>query len=74
MLSSPFMLCTECKRHYPTELMIARICPLCGLRWRNHIHGLPEDTPFHGQIAAQLHAAALEFDRSREKKAKGRDA
>ena len=46
------------------------MCPICALRTRNEMHGLPPDTPFQGEMAQQMYEDFVEdleneyFDRS----------
>jgi hypothetical protein len=61
--------CRICERPFPPHLIQAMVtnkgtlesCPLCALKARNAVHGLPDDTPFHGPIAARMHKEASEF-------------
>ena len=70
--------CSICKRKFPeyliNYLMSGEIniwcCPICGLRLRNEMHGLPKDTPFHGEMAKQNYEVALEFLDKKKKKEK----
>jgi hypothetical protein len=58
-------LCPQCRRDYPSHLFIDDLCPICALRNRNEMQGLPPDTPFSGENARLLHESAAEFDRRR---------
>ena len=61
--------CAECKRKFPGQLINIMFtsdgnfwtCPLCALEIRNKMHGLPLDTPFHGEIANDMWHEAKEF-------------
>lgn len=61
------MVCLCCLRNFPEELLSVVVssegrdvmCPLCALKRRNEMHGLPPETPFQGQIAAAMHRQAL---------------
>lgn len=61
------MLCPECERDFPQELLHdlvtgkgrRKMCPLCGLRERNRMAGLPPDAPFQGGRAKEMYDAAL---------------
>ena len=60
------MKCSQCQRVFPQRLvalMVAAhdgvrhdeyLCPLCALKKRNAMHGLPEGTPFQGEIAQEM--------------------
>lgn len=65
---SAYQNCDTCKRHYPSELMVMKLCPLCTLRWRNHIQQLPEDTPYRGRMSSEMYAAAVAFDKKLKRK------
>jgi hypothetical protein len=43
-----------------------RLCPICALKERNALHGLPEDTPFQGPIARQMYEEALSYVKQKE--------
>ena len=54
------MKCAECDRDFPSEMLVPMfvdggytkpICALCALIIRNQAHGIPLDTPFHGEVA-----------------------
>jgi hypothetical protein len=66
--------CGGCDRRYPRGLLqdltvggvgsehreeVCRMCPLCALKIRNRLAGLPADTPFQGRLAKELHAKAV---------------
>jgi len=36
------------------------ICPICALKARNELLGLPEDKPFYGEFSRKLYETALE--------------
>lgn len=64
------MECDNCNLKYPDHLIapffsskenIKSCCPICALSIRNEMHGLPEDTPFSGEMASANHEEALEF-------------
>ena len=65
--------CPQCSRAFPAELITAMCvngdyvstCPLCALRITNELHGMPEGTPFRGEIAQEMHKQAVAFDKSR---------
>ena len=54
-------LCEQCTRLFPIELFAGPICPLCALENRNRTHGLPLDTPFHGDTANYMWEQATDF-------------
>ena len=65
------MKCNECKREFQDHLLAPLIvgdrqvnpcCPLCALRLRNKIHGLPADTPFQGEQAHAMWEEAKHAD------------
>ena len=70
-------LCAECKRTFPAMLiqpLVTNIaahprpmCPICALRLRNALAGLPADTPFTGTMAKRLHRLALDHIAGKEK-------
>lgn len=35
------------------------MCPICALKIRNYIHGLPLDTPFEGEVARAMYEEEL---------------
>ncbi len=59
--------CNICKYEFSAYLIQpmvtnkgrSEMCPLCALKNRNKACGFPEDTPFTGTIASQLHREAL---------------
>ena len=69
--------CRECKKDFPEHLIQPLhvsnhpdiedghylMCPLCALKIRNDIHGLPKDTPFTGTIAHQHWEEATKYAR-----------
>ncbi len=57
--------CPQCKQKYPGEIMMGGVCPICALKNRNETHGMPANTPFQGEIASDLHAQAVAFDKKR---------
>lgn len=69
------MKCKECNRGFPVHLInpmcingeYISVCPICALKIRNKIHGLPEDEPFTGTIANQLYEEAVEYLKSKWK-------
>lgn len=67
--------CGECGQAWPARLVHVMassdpavhgkaLDPICALRLRNALHGLPPGTPFGGEMAAQLHAEALRWARA----------
>ena len=58
--------CEQCKKKYPAHLFSTPVCPICALRNRNAIHGLPENEPFQGEIAASMYDEAIAFDEQRK--------
>lgn len=62
--------CQVCKRNFPDHLIqplitnkdpIEKICPLCALKEVNKRHGLPKNTPFHGDMAQSLWQEAKDY-------------
>lgn len=53
--------CKQCKKKYPDHLFANPLCPICNLKNRNATHGLPEGTPFQGEIASSLYDEAVAF-------------
>ena len=61
--------CGSCKRKFPDHLIQPMVtsegtfvqCPLCALEHRNLLHGMPMDTPFHGEMAAAMWEEAKAF-------------
>jgi hypothetical protein len=61
--------CPNCHNTFPARLLAPLItnegafelCPICALKVRNALHGLPEDTPFQGEIAQQMYEEALAY-------------
>jgi len=61
--------CSVCKKKFPAHLINyfmsshnnIWVCPICGLKLRNKIHGLPKDTPFHGEMAQEYYKEAKDF-------------
>jgi len=62
--------CSQCNRSFPEHLLqpmirsagnLYDVCPLCALKIRNKEHGLPEDTPFTGEIARMFWQAAKDY-------------
>lgn len=63
--------CENCDRKYPSYLLNEMaigddaglhyhlLCPLCALEIRNSMHGLPPETLFHAEQAADLHKRAV---------------
>ena len=68
--------CTECDKLFPAHLIQIFftldgerwVCPICALKLRNRMHGLPPDTPFHGERALALYNEALDYLAEREEK------
>lgn len=58
--------CNQCKNEFPAWLVNPLVasegnsycCPICALAIRNKMHGLPEDTPFHGETAQIMYEQA----------------
>lgn len=81
-------ICVKCEEEFPDEILSPMIggggpeglmCGVCALKERNEFHGLPEDTPFQGEIAQQFYEQALAIKERRKnagsissKKHKGR--
>jgi len=70
--------CPKCKKDFPEHLINPMyiacplddsgehlMCPLCALKVRNNLHGVPEDTPFRGTIANKHWEEATEYARKR---------
>ena len=63
------MKCQKCKRNYPDRLINngnfngewIDCCPICALKMRNEIHGLPPETPFNGEIAQGMYDEAVAY-------------
>jgi hypothetical protein len=36
-------------------------CPICALKQRNEMHGLPKSTPFHGETARDMYDEAIQY-------------
>jgi hypothetical protein len=61
--------CPSCHNTFPSRLFAPMVtsagtvvlCPICTLKVRNELHGLPEDTPFEGEIAQQIYEEALTY-------------
>jgi len=65
--------CDLCEREFPDELIRVmtifaegeatqtHCCPLCALDFRNKLHGLPEGTPFKGELAHELWLKAEDY-------------
>lgn len=61
--------CKNCKRKFPDYLItqmftsdgVFTMCPICALKKRNAMHGLPEDTPFHGEMANWMWEEAQKY-------------
>lgn len=59
--------CDGCFRKFTSYLInpmytkgkVEMLCPLCARAIRNAMHGLPENTPFGGEIANQYYQEAL---------------
>ena len=68
--------CEICHRRYPSEMIqpmvtsfgTSKMCPICALKVRNLLAGLPEDTPFHGEIAQRLYQEAVQYNLKRSQK------
>lgn len=68
-------ICRNCNRSFPDYLISPMsvdgtstlVCPICALKIRNKVQGLPEDTPFQGGVSqAMRYEEAVEFIRSEE--------
>jgi len=61
--------CKVCSHEFPDHLIQTGYlngealvaCPLCQLWARNALHGLPQGTPFNGEIAQSLVDEATEY-------------
>ncbi len=61
--------CTMCNISFPSHLInmlfvngkYIKSCPLCAQEIVNKTHGLPEGTPFRGEIAQDILEEAIEF-------------
>lgn len=62
-------ICSACDRQVPdgvTSNMCVNgeyvlLCPVCGLRLRNKLHGLPLETPFSGPMAQAMFLNTVDF-------------
>ena len=71
--------CSICKLKFPDHLVHDHVvsmggkssygssCPLCALKHRNEMLGLPPDEPFGGPKARELHAEALQYFKTKGK-------
>lgn len=69
--------CPECDKKFPSHLIqpmyivnvegiesgYHSICSLCALEITNNIHGMPEGTPFRGEMAQALYEETVEYAR-----------
>ena len=63
------MKCSNCKRNFPSELVqpmfidggYMSVCGVCALEIRNEAFGLPEGTPFGGEMAQEIYEETLEY-------------
>ncbi len=69
--------CRECYQDFPEHLLQPMyisehsdikagyylMCPLCALKVRNNLAGIPEDTPFKGTVANEYWEEATEYAR-----------
>ena len=67
------MKCLECNHDFPKHLILAwevgknegfayrRMCPICGLKFRNQNQGFPPGTPFRGPKAQAMLEEARQF-------------
>jgi hypothetical protein len=61
--------CPNCHNTFPSRLFApmmtsagaVTLCPICALEVRNELHGLPEDTPFQGEVARAMYEEALTY-------------
>lgn len=61
--------CKICKIDFPLALIAQSVstegtyasCPVCALKHRNSVHGLPISTPFQGPQAAAMYELAVKF-------------
>jgi len=59
--------CPRCKRYFSAYLVVAHLmdsgqedsCPLCALKFKNKLFGLPPSTPFHGTVAKEMYSDAM---------------
>jgi hypothetical protein len=66
--------CPNCNNTFPSRLLAPMttsagtfvLCPICTLKVRNALHGLPEETPFQGEIAQQMYEEALAYVKNGE--------
>lgn len=66
---SDIQTCTMCDREFKTNMIREMVtsegnyfvCPICALEIRNKMHGLPEGTPFRGEMAQGLYDDALVY-------------
>ena len=69
---TPKMMCENCGRDFPNHLVSIFVhnaddkllCPICALSLRNQIHGLPEGTPFQGEVAQEMYEEAVRYIRA----------
>jgi len=71
--------CPECREDFPEELFwplsiidkgrteTLRACPICAREIMNNVHGLPEDTPFLGELANDLYDKAVRWRKGKRK-------
>jgi hypothetical protein len=61
--------CINCNIKFPDHLIqplfhngdYSPMCPICALQKINDLHGLPANTPFHGEMAQASYEEAIEF-------------
>ena len=61
--------CDKCNRQFPEHLIhpfwgsenIQQCCPICALKIRNEMHGLPKNTPFTGSQAQESYEEAVKI-------------
>lgn len=66
--------CNICKRKFPYHLVnmlytsegYTYACPICALKQTNKLHGLPENTPFQGEMAREYYEEAINYLKQKE--------
>lgn len=61
--------CERCNKDFPAELIKQTVssegnftsCPICALKERNKVHGMPKDAPFSGELASLLYGTAVQW-------------
>ena len=63
------MICEYCNKDrlvlspmFTSEGVYQSICAICALFVKNDVHGLPQNTPFDGEIARQMYDDEIEYE------------